>query len=63
MAADDVQIMLTGLDKVTFLDTKGMDWCLLTLANAMMPAGDYADHLTQCVFENKKFWNAPANPN
>jgi len=63
MGSDDVQIMLTGLDKVNFLDAKGMDWCLLTLGNALMPAGDYADHLTQCVFENKKFWNAPANPN
>ena len=63
MGSDDVQIFLTGLDKVTFLDAKGMDWCLLTLANALMPAGDYPSHLTQCVFENKKFWKTRTDPN
>ena len=63
MAADDVQIVLTGLDKVTFLANKGMDWCLLTAANALMPAGEYPDFMTMCVIENKKFWKAPPNPN
>jgi hypothetical protein len=56
MGADDVQIVLTGIDKVNFLAAKGMDWCLLTAANALMEANaDYADSMTMCVFENKKF--------
>lgn len=62
MGSDDVQIVLTGLDKVTFLDAFGQDWCLLTAANAIMAAGEYPDYLTMCVFENKKFWKAPADP-
>ncbi len=63
MASDDVQIVLTGIDKVSFLDSKGMDWCLLTAANALMPADDYPDHVTMCIIEGKKFWKAPADPN
>ncbi|CBY30365.1 unnamed protein product [Oikopleura dioica] len=64
MASDDVQIVLTGIDKVSFLDSKGMDWCLLTAANALMPADtDYPDHVTMCIIEGKKFWKAPAEPN
>jgi hypothetical protein len=64
MGADDVQIVLTGIDKVTFLASKGMDWCLLTAANALMEANPYyADSMTMCVFENKKFWSSPPNPN
>jgi hypothetical protein len=63
MASDDVQIILTGIDKVQFLDAKGMDWCLLTAANALMPADSYPDHVTMCVIEGKKFWTAPADPN
>ena len=62
MGSDDVQIVLTGIDKVKFLDAKGMDWCLLTAANALMPAGDYPDYMTMCVFENKKFWKTPNEP-
>ena len=62
MVSDDVQIVLTGIDKVQFIDAKGMDWCLLTAANAIMPAGDYPDHMTMCVVESKKFWSAPPNP-
>jgi len=62
MGADDVQIVLTGIDKVNFLDSKGMDWCLLTAANALMEADDYPDCMTMCVFENKKFWSAPPEP-
>ena len=62
MGADDVQIVLTGIDKVNFLDSKGMDWCLLTAANALMEADDYNDCMTMCVFENKKFWSAPPQP-
>lgn len=63
MVSDDVQIVLTGIDKVQFLDAYGMDWCLLTAANALMPAGDYPDHMTMCVVENKKFWKSPGDPN
>ncbi|CBY41931.1 unnamed protein product [Oikopleura dioica] len=63
MGSDNVQIILTGIDKVNFLDDKGMDWCLLTAANAIMPAGEYPDIMTMCVFEGKKFWEAPADPN
>jgi len=62
MASDDVQIILTGLSNVQFLDSKGMDWCLLTAANALMPADGYPDHVTMCVIESKKFWKAPAQP-
>jgi len=63
MGSDDVQIVLTGIDKVNFLNAKGMDWCLLTAANAIMPAGEYPDFMTMCVIEGKKFWQAPAAPN
>ena len=46
-----------------WIDAKGRDWCLLTAANAIVPAADYADYHLMCLAEKKTFWKTPSDPN
>ncbi|CAG5109643.1 Oidioi.mRNA.OKI2018_I69.chr2.g4158.t1.cds [Oikopleura dioica] len=60
LASDDVQIMLTGLDKVSFLTTE--ENCLLTGGAAYLEAREYTDLERSCLIEGKTFWSKPVLP-
>ena len=60
MGSDDVQLMISGLDKVSFLTTE--ENCLLTGAAAAMEGGDYSDLERACMINKKTFWSKPALP-
>ena len=60
MGSDDVQLMITGLDSVSFLTTE--ENCLLTGASAALEANDYSDLERACLIEAKTFWSKPTLP-